>query len=94
VGLSDVLRDAGLAGYAEVALVLFVLAFALIAWRVLRRRRTRDWERARHLPLEDDVVLMPLGEDGRRGEPGPADGAGDREATRAGNDGRDGEESD
>jgi len=63
VGVSDVLRDAGLSGYAQVALLLFLLAFVLVVWRVFRSRRPRDWDRARQLPLEDDRVLMPRGED-------------------------------
>ena len=62
MGVADVLRDAGLAGYAEVALVLFFLAFALIVWRIFRRRRARFWDRAAQLPLEDDRVLMPRDE--------------------------------
>lgn len=49
--LSDVVGAAGLAGYAEVALVLFLLAFAAIVTQVVSRRRAAEWTRAASLPL-------------------------------------------
>lgn len=52
--LSDIMSAAGLALYAEIALGLFLLAFALIAVGVVSRRNQDNWERARWLPLSED----------------------------------------
>jgi hypothetical protein len=52
--LSDIMSAAGLAFYAEVALGLFMLAFALVALGVVSRRNRNAWEEARWMPLADD----------------------------------------
>lgn len=55
--LSDVVSAAGLAGYAEVALVLFLFAFAGVVFQVASRKRASEWKRVAALPLagsEDD----------------------------------------
>ena len=52
--LSDAVSHSGLALYAEVALVLFFLAFLVIAARLLRRPDHRELERMSRLPLDDD----------------------------------------
>jgi hypothetical protein len=52
--LSDVVGAAGLAGYAEVALVLFLIAFAAIVTQVVSRKRAAEWTRAASLPLGED----------------------------------------
>ena len=49
--LSDVMSAANLASYAEVALIIFFAAFALIVVFVIRGRV--EWKRARELPLHD-----------------------------------------
>jgi cbb3-type cytochrome oxidase subunit 3 len=49
--LSDVMSAANLAVYAEIALLIFFVVFVLVVWRVLSKNR--DYERARHLPLDD-----------------------------------------
>ena len=49
--LSDIMSAAGLAIYAEIALVIFFVVFLLVVWRVLRGKR--EWQRARYLPLDD-----------------------------------------
>jgi len=54
--LSDVMGAAGLSVYAEVALVLFFLAFAVVVFQVASRARARDWEEASRLPLSDSEV--------------------------------------
>ena len=59
--LSDIMAHAGLAGYAEVALVLFLLAFAVILWRVFLPSRTAEYERAARLPLDDETIIHPGG---------------------------------
>ena len=59
--LSDVMSHAGLAGYAIVALVLFLAAFlAVVAW-IARRSSSREFERASRLPLEDDAPASTQG---------------------------------
>jgi cbb3-type cytochrome oxidase subunit 3 len=53
MSLSDIVSNAGLATYAEVALVIFFAIFVgIVAYVFLRRRST--WERMRQLPLDDD----------------------------------------
>ena len=48
--LTDVMSHAGLAGYAEFALILFVLAFLGIVWAVFRPRRQAGDGRGSRLP--------------------------------------------
>ena len=54
--LSDIMSHAGLAGYAVVALVLFVVAFLGILARVLSPRRRRELEDIARLPFADGGV--------------------------------------
>lgn len=51
--LSDIMAHAGLALYAEIALVLFLLVFVVVVVRIFRARKS-DVERHARLPLEDD----------------------------------------
>jgi cbb3-type cytochrome oxidase subunit 3 len=53
--LSDVMSHSGLAGYAEVALVLFLIAFAGIVIRTFARGRREEMDHASRLPLEPEV---------------------------------------
>jgi cbb3-type cytochrome oxidase subunit 3 len=57
--LSDIMANAGLAGYAEVALVLFFLVFLAIAIRTFWPGRRREMEEAGRMPLEDERPLRP-----------------------------------
>ena len=57
--LSDVVGHSGLAVYAEVALVLFFLAFVLIGVRLLVRRDRRELERMSRMPLDDGTPERP-----------------------------------
>ena len=50
--ISDVVSGAGLAGYAEVALIIFFLVFVAIGLRVLLSRKTSFAHQAR-LPFDD-----------------------------------------
>jgi cbb3-type cytochrome oxidase subunit 3 len=52
--LSDIMSHAGLAGYAEVALVVFLIAFCAIAYRLYRSWNRAEMDRAARLPLEHD----------------------------------------
>ncbi|MCC6751497.1 MAG: cbb3-type cytochrome c oxidase subunit 3 [Deltaproteobacteria bacterium] len=51
--LSDVVGHSGLSGYAQVALILFVLAFVGVVLRVVARRFRADDQRTARLPLDD-----------------------------------------
>lgn len=54
--LSDMMGNAGLSMYAQVALVIFILVFVAIiirTWLPSRRQELRD---AAMIPLNDDVV--------------------------------------
>ena len=51
--LSDVMSAMQLSSYAQVGLVLFLLAFALIAVDLARKSR-RELEHAQNLPLENE----------------------------------------
>ena len=52
MSLRDVVSNAGMTTYAEIALVIFFLIFAGIVLYVLLRRKGA-WEHERHLPLDD-----------------------------------------
>jgi cbb3-type cytochrome oxidase subunit 3 len=52
--LSDIMSNAGLTIYAEVALILFVLVFAGVLWRVFSPSRKKEYERASRLPLDEE----------------------------------------
>lgn len=53
--IADVVSASGLHVFAEVALVLFLIAFGAIVTQLLTSRKsTMDY--AAHLPLEDDVI--------------------------------------
>ena len=57
--LSDVMSNAGLAGYAEAALVLFVLAFLGIVIATVRPSQKGRMDAASRLPLDDDPTGQP-----------------------------------
>jgi hypothetical protein len=50
--LSDIMSHMALSGYAEIALVLFLLSFATIAAFIFANRNSEEWERCRYLPLD------------------------------------------
>jgi len=57
--LSDVVSHAGLAVYAEVALVLFFVAFVVIGVRLLAHRDRHELERMSRMPLDDGAPESP-----------------------------------
>jgi len=57
--LSDIVGAAGLAVYAEVALVLFLIVFVAVVFDVVSRHRASDWDQASRLPLADDSPIAP-----------------------------------
>lgn len=59
MSLTEIMSAAGLSGYAEVALVLFFLAFLGILWRVFRPSRRQELERHKTMPLDHDTPAHP-----------------------------------
>lgn len=57
--LSDVMGHAGLAGYAEVALILFVLAFLGICAAIFRPGNKPAMDAAARMPIDDDPTGQP-----------------------------------
>ncbi len=59
--LSDIMGNAGLAGYAEIALILFFLAFVGIVVALFAPWQARDarFDRESRLPLQDDPPHPP-----------------------------------
>lgn len=56
--IADVVSASGLHIYAEIALVLFFIAFATILTQVLTRRQS-TWDRAARLPFDDETTTAP-----------------------------------
>jgi len=52
--LTDVVSGAGLAGYAEVALLIFFLVFVAVGLRVLLSAQS-TFENAERMPLDDEL---------------------------------------
>jgi cbb3-type cytochrome oxidase subunit 3 len=52
--LVDIMSHSGLAGYAEIAMVLFVVAFAVIVATTYWPGRRKSMNEASRLPLQDD----------------------------------------
>ena len=53
--IADIVGASGLHVFAEIALVLFLIAFATIVTQLLTARRS-SIDYAAHLPLQDDAV--------------------------------------
>ena len=58
MSLSDIMSAMHLSTYPEVALVLFLAAFAAIAVHVFSAKNAVEWEQARRLPLEPDGAAL------------------------------------
>lgn len=59
MSLTSLMSGANLDVYAQVALVAFILAFALIVWRVYSPRNKATHEKARMMPLDDEHPQIP-----------------------------------
>lgn len=57
--LTDIMSNAGLAGYAEVALILFLLAFIGIVVSIFRPGNRAAMDAASRMPIEDDSNGQP-----------------------------------
>lgn len=53
MSLTDLMSNAGLSSYAEIALILFLASFLGIAWWVFRPSARLRWQAAARLPLDD-----------------------------------------
>jgi cbb3-type cytochrome oxidase subunit 3 len=53
VSLTDLMSNSGLAFYAEVAMILFLAAFLVIAVRIFLPSRRAEMEAAGRLPFDD-----------------------------------------
>jgi cbb3-type cytochrome oxidase subunit 3 len=51
--LSDIMSATNLAIYAEVALVIFMAVFFLVAVHVFSRKNTSAWDHASRMPLSE-----------------------------------------
>ena len=63
--LSDVMGHAGLSIYAQIALVLFLIAFAGVLVRTFRPSGRGEMEAARRLPLDDGDRGQPPAHDSK-----------------------------
>jgi cbb3-type cytochrome oxidase subunit 3 len=57
--LTDIMSNAGLSIYAEIGLILFVIAFIVIAVRIFQPSRKRSLDQASRLPLDDGQAKTP-----------------------------------
>lgn len=55
--LSDIMGHAGLSGYAEIALVLFFVAFLAVIVRTFRMSDRAELDHVSRLPLEEDTPV-------------------------------------
>ncbi len=51
--LTNVVSGAGLSGYAEIALVIFLIAFIGVVISLFAPSKRVTYERMRHLPMDD-----------------------------------------
>jgi cbb3-type cytochrome oxidase subunit 3 len=61
--LTDVVSGAGLSGYAEIALVIFLVAFVGVVVSLFLPSKQRTYEHLRQLPMDTDPALQPLARD-------------------------------
>lgn len=59
MSLTTLMSGANLDVYAQVALVVFLIAFALIVWRIYSPRYKAIHEKAKMMPLDDEHPQIP-----------------------------------
>lgn len=64
MNLTDLMSHAGLAGYAEVGMVLFFIAFLGIVWWVFRPANRKRWKSDANIPLQDEKPVTPRNREG------------------------------
>ena len=58
--LTDVVSGAGLSGYAEIALVIFLIAFVGVVISLFVPSRQKTYEHLRQLPIDSDDSTLPV----------------------------------
>jgi len=56
--LTDVVSGAGLSGYAEIALVIFLVAFLGVVISLFLPSRQKTYEHLRQLPMDSDTAAL------------------------------------
>lgn len=59
MSLTELMSGADLDGYAQVSLILFLFAFAIILWRIFSPRFSATYEKAARMPLDDETPQTP-----------------------------------
>jgi cbb3-type cytochrome oxidase subunit 3 len=59
VSLSEIMSGANLDFYAQVSLILFLVAFLLILWRIFSPRFSATYDKAAMMPLDDETPQTP-----------------------------------
>lgn len=59
MSLTTLMSGANLDWYAQVSLVLFLLAFVLILWRIFSPRFKSTYDAAARMPLDDEHPQTP-----------------------------------
>jgi cbb3-type cytochrome oxidase subunit 3 len=59
MSLTEIMSGANLDLYAQVSLILFLVAFALICWRVFSPRFKATYDAAARMPLDDENPQTP-----------------------------------
>ncbi|MFP5355835.1 MAG: CcoQ/FixQ family Cbb3-type cytochrome c oxidase assembly chaperone [Gemmatimonadota bacterium] len=59
MSLTELMSGANLDGYAQVSLLLFLFAFALVLWRIFAPRFKSTYDKAARMPLDDETPQEP-----------------------------------
>jgi len=51
----DIMQRAGISIYGEIALIVFIVLFLIILWRVYAPSRRAEMQHMAELPLDDDA---------------------------------------
>jgi len=57
--MRDVMQNAGLVGFAEIGLILFFVAFALVIIRTMALTTDEECEEALNIPLDEGSPVTP-----------------------------------
>jgi cbb3-type cytochrome oxidase subunit 3 len=57
--LSDLMSSFGLAGFAEIGLIIFFFVFLAVMFRALSPKHQAEYEAASYMPLDDDLIRTP-----------------------------------
>jgi cbb3-type cytochrome oxidase subunit 3 len=59
MSLTELMSGADLDIYAQISLILFLVAFLLILWRIFSPRFSATYEKAALMPLDDETPQTP-----------------------------------